>query len=83
MLLWFYDVSLSKCKLYKMSGKGIQKNTNRLCSYTIQEDLLFPMELKLYSYKLQYTWKIFDGITTAWIDKRQPIQHRLQFKKQV
>ena len=27
--------------------------------------------------------KIFDGITTAWSDKRQPIQHRLHFKKQV
>ena len=29
------------------------------------------------------TQKIFDGITTAWSDKRQPIQHRLHFKKQV
>ena len=24
---------------------------------------------------------IFDGITTAWSDKHQPIQHRLQVKK--
>ena len=42
---------------------------------------MLPFEDK--NYCINEPQKVFDGITTEWSDKRQPIQHRLQFKKQV
>ena len=57
-----------------IAAKASEKLVNFLCENCDSEKLIQDKVC---------TQKIFDGITTVWIDKRQPIQHRLQFKKQV